>query len=739
MGVFSKGNQPDTDVKRNAFDGSFQNNLTMKMGYLYPCMCKEVIPGDTFRINAAFGLRFMPTAFPLQTKMKAHIDFFYVRNRNLWDKWQNYFTQIGSHDSFPVLSESEKLHQHTTGSLGDYLGLPSTLVGLIPLFSSRCIVPVHENANIQHGEFRLAINDLPFQTQTLYVENTADAAFHGKCKFFAYLNASKLNVNGNFEPFSLRKSDLEGRSIAGSTYFKVPFLDKTKLQFFLDHFDNPNSNLYVGIGSPSTISDNGRTLNVNAYPFKHVFRYHDGDIYVLSGFLGDTTIYTFFQYIPLSNGKYNEQGIVTLDLPITHEIPSNNCGVFNVGLSQMYLSEAGQEICEVSNVVKSLSYDVNALPFRAYEQIYNTFYRDDRNNPFLVDGEFDPNRFLPTTSGGSDPTPYRLHKRNWEQDFLTTALPSPQFGQAPLVGLTASGSATFQQEDGTNITSQLQVGEDGDTIVGFTPTSSPNVNSQLIKMSELGISINDLRGVNALQRYLETKMRLGLRYRDQIRSHFGVNINQDVLDMPEFIGSISQSVDVAQINQTSSSESDPLGSYAGQLSCVGGNKNGFQKYCDESGFIIGIISIVPVPCYSQLLPKVFTKTNEPLDYFFPEFNHLGMQPIKYKEVCPLQAYLNGVDLNSTFGYQRAWYDYLSNVDEIHGQFRTTLNSFILTRTFNSIPSLNEEFLTVDPQQMNDVFTVNEVNGEPVDTILGQIHFDITMMRPISRFGTPRLE
>lgn len=63
----------------------------------------------------------------------------------------------------------------------------------------------------------------------------------------------------------------------------------------------------------------------------------------------------------------------------------------------------------------------------------------------------------------------------------------------------------------------------------------------------------------------------------------------------------------------------------------------------------------------------------------------------------------------------------------------------MCRVFDTVPSLNPDFLTVDPDSMNDVFTVNEVNGEPVDTFLGQIHFDITMMRQIARFGTPRLE
>lgn len=129
MGVFSKNNAPVEKMSRNTFDMSFQNNLTMKFGYLYPCLCKEVLAGDTWHLDASFGLRFLPTFFPLQTKMKAQIDFFYVRNRNLWEGFKNYLYMTGSPDAFPTLSTAQRFAQLKTGSLGDYLGLPSTVIG----------------------------------------------------------------------------------------------------------------------------------------------------------------------------------------------------------------------------------------------------------------------------------------------------------------------------------------------------------------------------------------------------------------------------------------------------------------------------------------------------------------------------------------------------------------------------------------------------------------------------------
>ena len=89
-----------------------------------------------------------------------------------------------------------------------------------------------------------------------------------------------------------------------------------------------------------------------------------------------------------------------------------------------------------------------AYRFRAYESVYNAYYRDIRNNPFVVDGRPVYNKWLPTMKGGADETLYELHQCNWERDFLTTAVPNPQQGaNAPLVGLTM-GDVVTRSEDG---------------------------------------------------------------------------------------------------------------------------------------------------------------------------------------------------------------------------------------------------------------------------------------------------
>lgn len=104
------------------------------------------------------------------------------------------------------------------------------------------------------------------------------------------------------------------------------------------------------------------------------------------------------------------------------------------------------------------------------------------------------------------------------------------------------------------------------------------------------------------------------------------------------------------------------------------------------------------------------------------------------EVAPIQATVEN-KLNQTFGYQRPWYDYLASVDEVHGDFRTSLRDFVLSRVFATTPLLGKDFTTIRPDDLNHVFSVTT----DTDKILGQVYFDVSAKRPIPMYGVPLLE
>lgn len=408
----------------------------------------------------------------------------------------------------------------------------------------------------------------------------------------------------------------------------------------------------------------------------------------------------------------------------TSNNPTDYSGVYNV-----YGSDGNQV-------------PISALPYRAYESIYNAFYRDSRNNPFLINGNVEYNKYIPSQEGGLDTNIYQIHNRNWELDQFTSCVQSPQQGVAPLVGITSTGKVTFQGEDGVTRTYTTETADDADTItkVNVNSGEKPDASTAraIVDLVSSGISINDFRNVNAFQRWKETNIRRGMKLRDQTLARWGVDISYNTLDMPEFIGGISTDVDVNAVFQTVETPEVPLGSFAGAASAFGCTNNDVSQYCDEHGFIIGILSIVPTPVYDCILPKWLTKQNC-LDYFNPEFDHIGMQPVRYSELCPITAVaVAGNDdsedtMQWTFGYQRPWYEYIYSNDEIHGLFRTQLRNFVLSRSFSGLPELNASFTTIQPGSLNNVFTT-----DVGDKIIGSISFDVTAKRPISAISIPSL-
>lgn len=135
------------------------------------------------------------------------------------------------------------------------------------------------------------------------------------------------------------------------------------------------------------------------------------------------------------------------------------------------------------------------------------------------------------------------------------------------------------------------------------------------------------------------------------------------------------------------------------------------------------------------MPKHFLY-RDPLDLFNPEFASIGFQPIKYSEVAPIQVWNNDkTKMNSVFGYQRPWYEMLSQVNTAHGLYRTQLRNFLMYRRFSGIPQLSKEFLLIHPDQVNDVFSVTETT----DKIFGMIRFSIRAKNGVPRNNVPRLE
>lgn len=752
--IFRKKDSYIDRVNRSTFDLSFVNNLTMKFGAITPVCLLPASFGDSFQINARFNLQLLPTVFPIQTQLYVRLHFVYVRTRTLWEDWMSFF---GGDETVtppwidPTAEDTPQGHKQfniaddlQTGTLADYLGVPTTITGsygnsviaarAVDLFNFDDKVPALGSSLVGSP----VVNNLSFNSLStifsssktfseIFIKDFANTGSYGysvpRCMCIPFTVKYETPTRNVSISISLNRFNLLRQMI--SDYDSKPIIG------FVIYKDDNSPKIWSAQFNKVDIKD---------------------DVLSFDADLGSSlTNFKLCMVIEFRNEIYRKDYMYSL-----YELGSSTtirAGLTQAFVSQLYLSPISvvykntewtkpqKENCPfytaVSNQLPTIP--LSALPFRAYESYYNAFGRDIRNNPFIVDGKPEYNKYVPSTKGGSDTYKYQLRYANWEPDAYTTALQSPQAGVAPLVGITSLGEATFRDAAGVEYHAQLETADDGDTVTGFQVKSSNapvDVVHNLIGMATSGISISDFRNVNSLQRFLEIRVRQSPRYKNLVKGLFDVNLDYDELMMPEFLGGISDTIPIYKVTQTTPTEGNPLGSFAGQGSLQSGMRHVIRKYCPEEGYILGVMSVVPAANYSQLLAPHFTRMNL-LDWHFPQFNNISYQPMLYKHLCPYQAYaVSPQSVNNVFGYQRAYWDLISSFDEVHGEFRGSMRNFLINRVFDKAPELSKDFLLVNPDHVNDVFAMTSENG---DKILGSIAFEITKKTTIPRNSIPHIE
>lgn len=81
-------------TSRNGFDLSFKKNFTAKAGELLPVMVKEVLPGDSFKINLSSFTRTQPINTAAFARIREYYDFYFVSYDLLWNKSNTVLTQM---------------------------------------------------------------------------------------------------------------------------------------------------------------------------------------------------------------------------------------------------------------------------------------------------------------------------------------------------------------------------------------------------------------------------------------------------------------------------------------------------------------------------------------------------------------------------------------------------------------------------------------------------------------------
>lgn len=368
---------------------------------------------------------------------------------------------------------------------------------------------------------------------------------------------------------------------------------------------------------------------------------------------------------------------------------------------------------------------VSAFPHAAYQKIYNDYYRSQDLQAEVA--------WALTNGSNSTSALNVLRNRGWEHDYFTAALPFAQrgspvtipsvtFGDVPvkhdagLGGTTADWEGTVIPGGGTTtVAVPMEDSDNPDILPGrlYADTSS---------LEATAPNINDLRRAFRLQEWLEKNARAGIRYFENILAHFGMRSPDSRLQRPEYITGLKSPVVISEVLNTTG-ETLPQGNMAGHgISVTSVDRAGYYT-CQEHGYIIGIMSVMPKTAYMQGIPRHFLKRNDPFRYFWPAFANIGEQEVEDMEIYATQGG------TTTFGYVPRYAEYKFLFNRVSGDFKSTLEFWHMARKFAAQPSLNATFIESDPTKR--IFAVETGN-----VLYCHVLNKVNAIRPMPVFGTP---
>lgn len=441
---------------------------------------------------------------------------------------------------------------------------------------------------------------------------------------------------------------------------------------------------------------------------------------------------------------------------------------------------------------------VSDLPNRAYRLIWNEFFRDqnvqspvpvylDDSNRHYLDSA-DSRYSLVNDYGG------RPLKVNKFHDYFTSCLPAPQKGPAVslgfperyvpvnsygVIGRTLGSDVdplhfSFGTSTGTGSINWSKTGM-GNNFKIFSDTNNYGIgaepgsfsgNKYFVTPDNLfadfqGInltSVNVLREAFAVQRLYEAFARGGTRYREMLKSIFGVTAPDYRVQVPEYLGGDRIPINMDQVLQTSATDNvSPQGNTAG-FSLTTNVEHSFTKSFVEHGFVIGLACVRVEHTYCQGIEPFWFRKNL-FDFYFPQFANLSEQPVykKYLVSTGFETYDDTV-----FGYQEAWADYRFSPNRLSGAFSPlayvdsnndvvyqnsslsdawTYNDFYSLSydsttgepDFSDLPTLSADWMKEDNVNVGQTLAVQ---NEP--QFICDFRFNVTAVRPMPVRSVPGL-
>ena len=401
-------------------------------------------------------------------------------------------------------------------------------------------------------------------------------------------------------------------------------------------------------------------------------------------------------------------------------------------------------------------------PFRllAYQKICADFYRvanweDNRVKSWNIDGlNLDLTSSWNTVTLQSFLDNYlALNYRPWKKDLFTIA--NTQFQGADFLSNTFSVPTSFP---------------DAGSFTGYNPmrpgtTNNSGFQGEMTQVKPDGattFTIANLRSAFALDKlYRLMSQASDGDYKSQIKARYGFDAYAPQMRC-QFVGSASSVIQINPITSTadtlstndSAFEGTPVGRIYGNGVAQGSDT--FEFDTKEHGILMGICSFVPDVDYSSYGVNIFNKKLSSTEYFQPEFDNLGKQPLDASALYLAKVPgASGIQSPAVLGWIPRYAEYKTHIDEVHGQLNgniyrsasgaPTLSSWTAPRlagfeddkaSYWCKDGLSKNFFYINPALYNSIF-VNQYQGfQTQDQFICEVSNNVQAVLPMSVSGEP---
>lgn len=369
----------------------------------------------------------------------------------------------------------------------------------------------------------------------------------------------------------------------------------------------------------------------------------------------------------------------------------------------------------------------------AYQAAYQLYYRNDDREPKNYHYNFD--KWSPSISTGnwtegfgskSSPSTWRksIFTLNYAQrpkDYFNSVKVSPVGSSVSML----NGLDSYRYM--SDIKSFLRTAiSRPSTPAALSPTDSSTMTTTN-QLTASGDSVVSLSSAGIRQLFMVDKMlrvigRADKNYESQFLAHYGVKIPHDDLHNITHIGhdmvTMTPELIMSTANTYNGETGSPLGEVGGQgQSMLNGSKRHFKA--PFHGVFLVCAYSVPRQRYMTGFNKLH-QLNSPMDFWQPEYDRKGMQPLFRYETCLIPSSGNAID-GTRLGWQFAYEHFKRKFDKVSTAFENVptddlLNTYspwvISVFPYQSITSTGSSTSTPPSVLQPWVFlsTPNDING-----------------------------